>query len=212
MVTKEVILDAVHKFVNQHDELDVEPLGNGLINSTYKILDHTNSQSTVLQAINANIFKKPEDIISNYQEIYEYLNAHSPSVRIPAPLASSEGGYLWVDDHKNYWRANAFVENSYSPMNALTEEAAFTVAKSFAEFTRSLQGLDISRLKEIIPDFHNLSFRFQQFEEAIAKGPINRLLKSTHIIAQLRQRKKLFAFYDSIQHSDAYPSRVMHHD
>jgi Ser/Thr protein kinase RdoA (MazF antagonist) len=135
------------------------------------------------------------------------------AVNIAAPISNNEGGLLFIDEEKNYWRATTFVNHSYSPMNAANEEAAYTVAKSFAGFTRSLSGLDIHKLKQIIPDFHNLSFRYYQFENAIANAPAKRLLKSTHIIAQLRQRKPLVAFYDSIINDSAdYPERVMHHD
>jgi Ser/Thr protein kinase RdoA (MazF antagonist) len=41
---------------------------------------------------------------------------------------------------------------------------------------------------------------------------MQRLLKSTHVIAELRQRKFLVDFYREIQTGDEYKLRVMHHD
>jgi thiamine kinase-like enzyme len=39
-----------------------------------------------------------------------------------------------------------------------------------------------------------------------------RLMRATHVIAELRQRKYLVDFYVSIKNNPAYPVRLMHHD
>ena len=41
---------------------------------------------------------------------------------------------------------------------------------------------------------------------------MERLLKSTHLIASFRERKWLVDFYASIKSNPLYPDRVMHHD
>jgi Ser/Thr protein kinase RdoA (MazF antagonist) len=140
------------------------------------------------------------------------LQNHNDVTKIPAPVEANNKQLIWKDEDDNNWRATAFIENSYSPMVADDEEAARTVAKSFASFTKSLAGIDLKNLKEIIPDFHNLSFRHKQFEDAITKAPQNLLLKSTHVIAELRQRKKLVDFFERTKNAADYPTRVMHHD
>jgi len=209
-VKQELVQKAAEEFIGSANEIKIEQLGNGLINHTYKIANALKNK-LVLQAINKNIFSKPEDIISNYKEIFEYLEAQH-AINIPAPIKNKNEKLLFIDEEKNYWRATNFVDGSYSPMNATNEDAAFTVAKSFAGFTKSLAGLNINKLHVIIPDFHNLAFRYKQFEDAVANAPVKRLLKSTHIIAQLRQRKALVDFYNSTINSPDYPERVMHHD
>jgi hypothetical protein len=209
---QEFIQKAAARFLEREDAIVVESLGNGLIHHTYRIAEPLHQKKLVLQAINTTIFTSPASIINNYQEIYTYLQSHHSKTSIPAPMPDKDGKLLWVDDEKNCWRASTFIENSYSPMNAVTEQEAYTVAKSFAAFTNSLGGIDITKLKEIIPGFHNLSLRFDQFEHAVKNAPVQRLLKATHIIAELRQRKKLVSFYGSIHHNKDYPDRVMHHD
>ena len=169
-------------------------------------------KAVVLQAINTNVFRTPEDILLNYQQIYEHLRNNQNGICIPAPILSSEKRLIWKDEENNNWRATAFISGSFSPMVADTEKAACTVSKSFACFTHSLATIDIKNLKEIIPGFHNLSFRYSQFEDAVAEAPQSVLLKSTHIIAELRQRKKLVDFYECIKNCSDYPTRVMHHD
>ena len=207
----EVVKKAAAQFGGFEDDIIIEPLGNGLINHTYKITNDK-KKSFLLQAINTTVFTKPEDILFNYKLVFDYLEEQKKSIHIPAPIETTNGNLLWIDDQNNYWRANIFINESYAPTIAADENSAFTVAKSFGKFTSELSSLNIHLLKEIIPDFHNVAFREKQFENAITNSPINLLLKSTHIIAELRQRKRLVDFFQSIQNSSSYPNRVMHHD
>ena len=209
---QELVQKAAEEFIGSENGIQIEQLGNGLINNTYKIVDASQNNTMVLQAINTNIFTNPQDIISNYKEIFDYLEEQKNALNIPAPVKNKNQTLLFIDEEKNNWRATSFVKNSHSPMNASNDDAAYTVAKSFAGFTKSLAGLNINKLHVIIPDFHNLAFRYKQFEDAVINADVKRLLKSTHIIAQLRQRKALVDFYNSTINSIHYPERVMHHD
>jgi Ser/Thr protein kinase RdoA (MazF antagonist) len=206
------VIKAAGQFLVSSTAITVELLGNGLIHQTFKAKNSIDEKAIVLQAINTNVFRSPEDIVINYQQIYEHLQQNNNGISIPVPVPSSEHQLLWKDEENNNWRATAFISHSYSPIVADDEKAAYTVAESFAAFTHSLATIDTKKLKEIIPDFHNLSFRHHQFENAVSIAPQNLLLKSTHIIAELRQRKKLVCFYECIKNCADYPTRVMHHD
>ncbi|OLE69184.1 MAG: hypothetical protein AUG74_08985 [Bacteroidetes bacterium 13_1_20CM_4_60_6] len=90
--------------------------------------------------------------------------------------------------------------------------AAYTTSACFGRFTRSLQGLNVSQMDVVIVDFHDLAFRYQQFEDAITRAELFKAMRATHVIAELRQRKQLVEFYQSIKNNPAYPLRLMHHD
>jgi len=207
-----IVIRAAQAFLGANAPVSVELLGNGLIHQTFKAKRNVDDRAVVLQSINTNVFRNPQDIVLNYQLIYEHLLLNKEDVCIPRPIPSRENRFIWKDGENNNWRATEFVERSFSPMVAATEEAAYTVSKSFACFTHSLSAIDIRNLKEIIPGFHNLSFRYNQFENAVTQASQSILLKSTHVIAELRQRRKLVEFYESIKNSSDYPTRVMHHD
>ncbi|MBS1949064.1 MAG: aminoglycoside phosphotransferase family protein [Bacteroidetes bacterium] len=207
-----LIIKAAGHFIGNSSDITIEPIGNGLIHQTYKASNAQSKKTIVLQAINTSVFKSPADIMQNYNLLYNFLRTKKDSDIIPAPVHSAEGKLIWKDEIGNTWRATEFIEGSSSQTIAGDEKAAFTVAASFARFTKSLSQLHIGELKEIIPNFHNLSFRYKQFEEAIGTATQDRLLKSTHIIAELRQRKKLVDFFDQATNSPGYPCRVMHHD
>ena len=210
-MNKELIEKAALQFIGPLNP-DIENLGNGLIHQTYKVTDTDTQKTIVLQAINKTVFKNPDDILYNYDKVYQYLKLQKRDISIPAPLYTAEKHLSWIDEENNYWRATSFINHSYSTDIASDEKAAYTVAKSFATFTRCLSGLNEQELKIIIPHFHDLTFRYDEFEEAIEKASIERLLKSTHIIASLRERKQLVSWYVTIKNASTYPDRVMHHD
>ncbi|MBC7826270.1 MAG: phosphotransferase [Chitinophagaceae bacterium] len=190
----------------------IEPLGEGLIHRTYKINFPGNDVPIVLQCINQTNFPQPENIINNYRIISQYLKYQTHSLQVPEMVLTNTGKLFWIDEEGNFWRGTMFLNNTYTPSSLSDEKEARLVAGSFAGFTLSLAGLNAEQLEKTIPDFHNLSFRFQQFETAIKKASIQRLLKSTHVIAELRQRRFLVDFYESIKTSGDYKTRVMHHD
>jgi hypothetical protein len=210
-VNKISIEKAATQFVGSGN-LVINNLGNGLIHYTYKVINTDIQKTIVLQAINQKVFKNPDDILFNYEMVYQFLHAKTGNISIPAPIPTANNKLSWIDEDDNYWRATSFINDSYSPDIASDEESAYTVAKSFAIFTRSLSGLEAKKLKTIIPHFHDLSYRYEQFEDAVATASLERLLKSTHVIAELRQRKNLVGWYEMIALSPAYPDRVMHHD
>jgi hypothetical protein len=190
----------------------IESLGEGLIHRTYKVSFPGNEVSIVLQCINQTMFPQPENIINNYRIISQFLKFQQDALQVPDMVLTLTGKLFWIDEDENFWRATDFIRNSFTPQALTNEREAWLVANSFARFTLSLTGLQADELDVIIPDFHNLSFRYQQFEAAIEKATMQRLLKSTHVIAELRQRKFLVDFYNQIKINGNFKLRVMHHD
>jgi len=187
----------------------VEPLGNGIIHHTYKAA--SNGEAIVIQQINTNVFTKPDALVGNYLVVYQHLQQNG-NIKIPMPIESDKGEWLIKDQAGKCWRATEFIDNAYSPDSVSNARAAFITAECFARFTAALQGIEISSLDVVIADFHDLSFRYQEFEEAISRAELFKAMRATHVIAELRQRKNLVEFYKSIKNNAGYPLRLMHHD
>lgn len=190
----------------------LEILGTGLIHQTYKV-NYTDDRPVVLQCINQATFSRPENIINNYRFVQNHLVNKSDEVQVAELLLTRHGKHFWIDGDNNFWRATKFIENSFTLPIPSNPTQVYSVAKCFAEFTRSLSDLKAENFDIIIPDFHNLSFRYHQFEQAIAKAHSSRLLKATHVISELRDRKPLVTLYEEIIKNETdFPTRVMHHD
>jgi thiamine kinase-like enzyme len=189
----------------------IEQFGTGLINHSYKIT-FGDGPMVLLQCINQATFSQPENIIHNYRVISEELQARGQN-GVPPMVTTRKGKYFWIDENGNFWRATRFIENSYADNIAASATKVYLAAKCFAEFSASLNRLDPDKLEIIIPGFHDLNHRYEQFEHAISAAGINRLLKATHVISSLRERYDLVRFYKEAAINTAeYPVRIMHHD
>lgn len=192
---------------------EVTPLGNGLINHTYRITDHKEGRSIVLQVVNTLVFPHPEDIQHNYSLIGEFLKSTNSTLSIPEMILTTGGQFGLYDEQKRYWRAFRFIENTFSPNIADSTELAYTAARCFGQLTSELNSFDISQLKEILPRFHDLGYRFEQFEEALHKGNHARIEKARDLVLQLLNRKYILSFFQKmLENPKQFRSRVMHHD
>jgi hypothetical protein len=188
----------------------IVPLTQGLIHHTYKV-EYAGDRPVILQCINRGTFAYPENIIFNYLLLSEYLH-NGGKTHIPSMVAADNGEWFYIDAADNFWRATEFENNSSIVLHPQTPQDAYLAAHCFAKFTSDLAQFDASKFKVIIPGFHDLSLRYNQFETALGRADIKRLLKATHVIAELRQRTKLVHFYTSITEDPAFKIRIMHHD
>src|SRR3954468_495356 len=172
----------------QHFELGTnEPLfeafGTGLINHTWIV--KKSDKKYILQHINQNVFKVPETIDDNITAINKYLKKNFPDYIFTSPVVSKEGITLMKEDG-NYFRLFEFIEDSYTYTALQNPQLAYEAAKQFGKFTKLLAGFDATQLKITIPNFHNLSLRYEQFEASIKNASVQRLERSKEIINALQ--------------------------
>jgi hypothetical protein len=113
---------------------------------------------------------------------------------------------------EGFFRLFPFVENSHTTDTVKTSDEAYEAAKQFGKFTRLLSGFDAKQLRITSPDFHNLSLRFQRFEESLKRGNKERIKQSKELIQQILLNKNIVTEYSSIISDPAFKQRVTHHD
>lgn len=204
--------EALQAYAGNSENYSVQPLDGGLINHSYKITNKKSKESFLLQRINHHVFKKPENVQLNYQLLWKHLKSAGTIFYIPEPKYFPGDVDLYWDSNLNYWRVIEFIEDGKMLSNAETAEQARETAQTFARFTAAFRDFDVNLLKDTIPDFHNLSFRYRQFEDSLEKNIAGRKEKAKELIDDLKQRKHYVDFYNSLADSADYPKRVMHHD
>jgi Ser/Thr protein kinase RdoA (MazF antagonist) len=190
----------------------VQPFGSGLINHTWKISDLHGRPCYILQQINTAVFKHPEDIAENIGNLGAWLQKECPDYLFAGALPAATGGFLFVDDKKQYYRLFPFIARSHSVDMVHSPEQAFEAARQFARFTKLLSGFDTNRLKITIPGFHDLSLRYRQFTDALKKGNPIRIEDANGLISYLQQQHHLVQTYERIKTYPGFRLRVIHHD
>lgn len=205
------MIDSVLKDYGLNKEsISILLLRQGLINHTWKISE--NGHAFIIQKINHNVFKQPENIAQNINLISEYLKKFHPEYLFVSPLQSINGESMIFKKDEGFFRAFPFVAGSHTKDVVETPKQAFEAAAQFGRFTKLLNGIDVTNIKTTIPSFHDLSLRFQQFMTALENGNEDRVKKSTNLIMQLKSWSFIVDEYKAIRIDPEFKLRVTHHD
>lgn len=187
----------------------IKPFGTGLINHTWKI--DNGPDQFILQRINDAVFKDPSLIAGNIRIISHFLAAHHPHYLFVTPEKTLEGeDMLYIND--GYFRLFPFVQDSHTIDVVNSTVQAYEAAKQFGRFTKLLCNFPCDQLHITLPDFHNLSLRYQQFENAIAEGNAARIKEADATIEFLKNNRSIVATSEQLQENPAFKKRVTHHD
>jgi len=151
----------------------IKSFGSGLIHNTWKV--HDGSNEYILQKINHAVFKEPSFIADNITGIASWLKKNHPEYFFVAPIKTRNAESIVHIQDEGYFRLFAFVKDSCTHDIARTPQQAFEAARQFGCFTRVLNDYPVETLKITLPDFHNLAYRYSQFEEALRSGNRSRI-------------------------------------
>jgi Ser/Thr protein kinase RdoA (MazF antagonist) len=200
------VLDA---FGLNPDRFRVESLGKGHIHATYKV---SGPQSYLLQKFNSLVFTRPEVVERNIRLTASYLKGTAPDYYFVSPIATMEGRDLVYDAGGHPWRLCPFVDNSYSIDEASTTEQAYRAAAAFGKLGRLLEKCDVSLFEPAIDRFHDLSFRFDQFNDALRAASSERIRQAADAIAQARRSEALVIRYRDLVSRGILRRRIFHND
>ncbi len=190
--------------------VQVEQLGNGLINTTWKIQGEEGAY--ILQKINHHVFRDPYIIENNLKQIASFIHSNDPDYRVPLPIKTLSGEQLVFDTVNGYFRLFPFWEGSVTHTVLKTVQQAYEAARLFGEFAQKLNGLDPTLLGASIPDFHNLSLRYRQFMNATDLADRDRIEKASLLIHFLQEHADIVEAYENYMEAGTMQLRVMHHD
>ena len=182
----------VSQFEIQGNVSDVRPLGNGLINTTYKVETEGDAPNYVLQHVNNAIFPDVDMLMDNIVAVTNHIRAKHEANgvadlerKVLRFVPAKDGKYYHFDGEK-YWRVMVFIPDTVS-QTAVTPESSYIVGETFGNFQAMLADIP-AQLGETIKDFHNMEFRLQQLREAVAENKAGRLAEVQWLVDELEAR------------------------
>ena len=192
-----------------HRQVIVKPHGAGLINNTWKVSG--GAKDYILQKINQVVFTIPENIADNIRHIAVHLQENHPHYLFPYPEKTVNGEEM-AKEADDYFRLLPFIPDSHTLDVAHTPQQAYEAARQFGLFTRMLSGFPVQSLKTTIPGFHDLTYRYHQFEEACKKASSERLHIAANAISFIREHNDIVTRFREIPGMPGFKLRVTHHD
>ena len=206
----------VAQFAIEGNVAEVKPLGNGLINTTYKVVTEGSAPDYVLQHINTAIFPDVEMLMGNIVAVtghirkkYEAEGVADINRRVLSFVPANDGKYYYEHDGK-FWRVMVFIPDTVS-QTAVTPETSRIVGETFGHFQAMLADIPV-QLGETIKDFHNMEFRLQQLREAVAENKAGRLAEVQWLVDDLENRAEEMCKGERLHREGVLPKRICHCD
>lgn len=196
-----------------YQDYNIENFGSGLINNTFRLEHKVNGggNDLILQRINTHVFKDPYIIVQNHRKAAEYLALHHPKYFFLQPVQTTDKTDLfeWNND---YWRMLPYVANTHSVNEADNTKQAYEAARQFGKLAHNLSGIEMADLKPTIPNFHNLTLRYSDFQSAVNNGNADRKDVAEELIETFERYSQIPITYEELKTDRDFPDRLMHHD
>lgn len=210
LFSTKILQNVIEQYGLNATSFTITTFGTGLINKTWLVSE--NEEQYILQKINKEVFNTPKHIADNIEAIALHLQQHHPNYFFVAPLKTKDNSTLVKQLPDEYFRMFPFVKNSHSINVAQNAHEAFEAAKQFGKLTALLQNFNINNLSITIPNFHNLSLRYQQFIASTKTNNKKRLEKAKPLLTILYQHKYIVDEYENLVAKSVLKKRVTHHD
>ena len=196
----------------------IKPLGNGLINDTYKVTT-TDGPSYVLQRINHHIFKDVDLLQKNIVSVTSHIRSKLEAadavdvdrkVLTFIPLRNSDLTYYF--DGESYWSVSLFIEDAFT-YETVNPEYSYYAGRSFGHFEAMLADVP-DTLGETIPDFHNMELRARQLDEAVAADAVGRMAEAEvqEILKEVLVYREEMCKAERMHREGVLPKRICHCD
>ena len=214
-----LLISIASRFVDQTQIVAIQPLGNGLINDTYKIMTVGQEQPKyVLQHINDKVFTDVEMLQRNIEIVTDHIRRKYEAAgmsdidRRVLHFVKADTGKTYVKVGEEYWRVMDFIADSVT-QEAVTPQSAYDAGRSFGDFESLLADVQ-EPIGEIIPNFHNIEFRLQQLDEAIAADPVGRMkdLEVQDYVKKIKDLAYEMCVSERLYREGKLPKRICHCD
>lgn len=197
---------------------NVETMGEGFINDTFII--RTTGESApdyLLQRKNKRIFTNVPAMMENIQKVTAHMKEkviarkgnHLREVLTVVPAVDRK--LYFQDEEGEFWAVCIFIADTITYQAAKTPELAFQGGKGIGKFQSMVADLK-EPLTDILPGFHNIRYRFGQWDNVLANDPVGRKAKLTNEISWIESRREEMLDFWKLVESGEIPTRVTHND
>jgi len=211
----------VEKFAVRGTISEIKPLGEGLINDTYKVLTAEPDQPDyVLQRVNDVVFPDVDMVMRNIAAVTGHIRKKleqkgekdiDRKVLTFIPLKDNADKLYALVDGK-YWRIMVFIPDAITKQ-AVNPESSRAAGKAFGNFQAMLADIPV-QLGETIKDFHNMEFRLRQLREVVKADPVGRVGEPQvqEMLRQIDARAEDMCKAERMGREGTLPKRVCHCD
>lgn len=211
------LLHIASHFLIKGTPVSVKPLGDGLINDTYKVT--TAGEDTpdyVLQRINTDIFTDVDMLQRNIISVTGHIRSklreagETDLSRKTLTVVMADDGKAYRREGDSCWRMTVFIPRART-FDTVDTAHSYSAGTAFGRFEAMLA--DIGEMPgEIIPDFHNMELRLRQLDDAVTNDAAGRVSGVRDLLGELERRAFEMCEAERLHREGVLPKRVCHCD
>ena len=214
----ETIISIFNEFDHQFNYKSHSELNSGHINDTF-LIKTDGDTNYILQRINEVVFKDVPGLVNNKVLTSnhirsKYSNASNEALNktVLSFIKEKNRNSYYHKEGVNFWNVMIFIDDSVTHEIVKDEEIAYEGGKLLGDFLNLTSDFDSSQLIEVIPNFHNMAFRFKQYASSIQSASKSRLTKAADYIQIVADLKEEMHILQNLKDAGEIPIRVTHND
>jgi thiamine kinase-like enzyme len=211
------LISIAQNFQLEGEIKEVTNLGEGFINDTFIIETIAGRPNYILQRKNKRIFSPIPAMMDNIQKVCQHIKKKvekaggDPMREAMTIIPASDGKLYFVDEEDEYWAVCLFIEDTIAYNAAETPGLATAGGKGIGKFQSLVADLK-EPLVNILPGFHDIRYRFKQWDAVLAKDPVGRKAEVSEEISWIESRRdEMLKFYELVENG-TIPTRISHND
>ena len=206
------LLYIANQFALRGEVASIEALGEGFINDTYIIKSVGNAPDYILQRKNHVVFPDVPGMMDNIKAVTEHIKRKvADPMRETLTIVTTKDGKLYHKEDDNFWAVCLYIPNTLTYSRAESTALAYQGGVGIGKFHSLLADFN-QPLNETIKGFHNMRWRFEQWDATIAADPVGRVKELKEEISWIEERREQMLGLWSKVESGEIPTRVTHND
>ena len=196
---------------------EVVSLGEGFINDTYIVKTDKGKPEYILQRKNKRVFSPVPAMMDNIQKVCLHIKAKvkakggDPMREAMTIIPANDGKLYYLDEMEEYWAVSLFIDDTVAYEAAETPGLAYAGGKGIGKFQSLVSDLK-EPLTDILPGFHNIRIRYQQWDKVLKMDTEGRKAKVATEIGWIEERREEMLRFWRLVEEGVIPTRVSHND
>ena len=211
-MNQEKLFEIASHFALEGEIASIEALGEGFINDTFVVKTAGSTPDYILQRKNHIVFPDVPGMMDNIKAVTEHIKAKvTDPMRETLTVVPATDGKLYHKDGENYWAVCIFIPDTVTYDRADSTALAYQGGVGIGRFQALLSDFT-SPLNETIKGFHNIRWRFEQWDATIAADPVGRVKDLQQEIEWVESRREeMLSFWSKVETGEI-PTHVTHND
>lgn len=212
-MTLPVVEEILRAYDLPHELRLVEPLAGGHIHRSYKIMKGV--RYFFLQEINREVFPDVAAMMGNIRRVTDFLQAkylERFDVETLNLYRTKTGTDFHAHSDGSCWRLYDFKSHLRTYEEPPIDPLITRAARAFGEFAADLADFPFEQLAVTLPRFHDVTFRYEQFADALARNAARRADDCRAEIEYVEAFWEDFTTIDRLIAAGELPVRVVHND